>query len=392
MMNQKVQKELHQKKIQYFSVVLKQNIRNYAMPIGIILLGIIFTILTDGVFLLPRNISNLARQMSVVGILGSGMVIIIVSGNIDLSVGSVLGISSGLAAVLIAWNNWGIIPTILVVLAMGLGIGLIQGLIIGYGKVPAFIVTLGGLIVFKGALLGTTKGVSIAPFTPQYQYIGQGYLNKPLGILFTTIVFFVLMISVINERRAKLKYHLEVKKISYMILKIVFYGVLIFGFLFLMNLYQGVPIPVTIMILIIAILNFVISRTMLGRKVYAIGGNIEASKYSGINVEKTIIAIFTLMGVLSALAGIVYSARINAGTTIAGQNMELDAIAAAVIGGASFSGGVGKVPGAILGALFMAMIDNGMSLLNVEAFWQFVAKGVILVSVVWFDIMTKKNK
>lgn len=391
-MNQKVQNELQQKKIQYFSVILKENIRNYAMPIGIILLGIIFTILTDGVFLVPRNISNLARQMAVVGILGSGMVIIIVSGNIDLSVGSVLGISSGLAAVLIAWNNWGIIPTILVVIAVGSGIGFIQGLIIGYGKVPAFIVTLGGLIVFKGVLLGTTKGISIAPFTPQYQYIGQAYLNKPLGILFATIVFFVLTISVINERRGKLKYHLEVKKIPYMILKIVFYGVLIFGFLFLMNLYQGIPIPVIIMIVIVTILNFVMSRTVLGRKVYAIGGNIEASKYSGINVEKTTLAIFTLMGVLSALAGIVYSARINAGTTMAGQNMELDAIAAAVIGGTSFSGGVGKVPGAILGALFMAMIDNGMSLLNVEAFWQFVAKGVILVSVVWFDITTKKNK
>ncbi|NDL67503.1 sugar ABC transporter permease [Anaerotalea alkaliphila] len=370
----------------------KIDIRTFTMIGGLVLLWILFTYTTDGTFLLVRNISNLLRQMAIVGILGAGMVLVIVTGNIDLSVGSVLGFLGGLAAALMIWNGWGTPATMAVILLAGALIGVIQGSIIAYIKVPAFIVTLGGLLIFRGGLLGVTKGVSIAPFRPSYIYVGQAYVSNEVGVALGVLAVVVWTATLFNKRRSRLKYNFPVESLYKMAAKIAVAALVIMGIILMLNSYNGIPVPVLLMVVLMVIFTFVAEKTTFGRSIYAMGGNMEASKYSGIDVRKNLVIVYMLNGVLAAIAGIVLSARLNAGTPSAGMNMELDAIAAAVIGGASMSGGSGKVAGAALGALFMATIDNGMSMMNMDAYWQYIVKGFILVIAVGFDIYTKNKR
>lgn len=369
----------------------KVNIRTYTMIAALIFIWILFTYMTDGNFISVRNISNLSRQMAVVGILGAGMVLVIVTGNIDLSVGSLLGALAGVAATLMVLFNWGTIPTILLLVLIGILMGVIQGSIISYSGVPAFIVTLGGLLIFRGALLGVTKGITISPLNEDYQALGQAYISKPLGWVFACIAIAVLIILTLKKRKSRNKYNFKVESIGKLITKIVIYSLLIIIFVATLNLYKGIPVPVLIMCLVVIVLTFISEKTTFGRSIYAIGGNIEAAKFSGINVKRKILAVYMMNGAIAAIAGVVFSARINAGIPSAGTNMELDAIAAAIIGGTSMNGGSGKVAGAILGALFMATLDNGMSLMNIQAFWQFIVKGAILILAVWFDVYTKNK-
>jgi D-xylose transport system permease protein len=365
------------------------NVRTYTMIAVLIILWIFFSILTDGAFILTRNISNLVRQMAMVGILGTGMVMVIVTGGIDLSVGSTLGFLGGIAAALMTWNDWGTAPTLIVLILGGIIIGLMQGGIIAYAGVPAFIVTLGGQLVFRGGLLGVTKGVSVAPLQNSYVWIGQAYFSKALGLVLAIITIAVLLFSSIRKRNSRIKYNFQVESLHLMIVKWALQSALVLIFVLVMNSYRGIPIPVLLMVILVVIFTFVAEKTTFGRSIYAIGGNIEAAKYSGINVKRNLLIVYSLNGLIAAIAGIVLSARLNAGTPTGGMNMELDAIAAAVIGGTSMSGGSGKVAGAILGALFIATIDNGMSMMNMEAFWQYIVKGIILVGAVLFDIRTK---
>lgn len=369
----------------------KIDVRTYTMIASLVLIWVLFSVLTDGKFIGVRNISNLARQMATVGILGAGMVLVIVTGNIDLSVGSLMGLLGGIAAGLMVWQGWGTIETILVVVVLGVLLSGLQGLIIAYTNVPAFIVTLGGLLVFRGVLLGIGKGITIAPLNKDYQMLGQEYLLPILGWILAGVAIVLLIVSFISKRKSRIRYNFQVSSIRKMIASILVFSVLIIGFVLVMNLYKGIPIPVLIMLLIVIIYTFVAQKTTFGRSIYAIGGNLEAAKFSGINVKNKVLTVFLMNGVVCAIAGVVYSARINAGIPAAGQSMELDAIAAAIIGGTSMSGGSGKVAGAILGALFMATLDNGMSLLNLEAFWQSIVKGIILVVAVWFDVYTKER-
>lgn len=369
----------------------KVNIRTYTMIAALVFIWILFTYMTDGNFISVRNISNLSRQMAVVGILGAGMVLVIVTGNIDLSVGSLLGALAGVGASLMVWFDWGTIPTILLLLVIGIIMGVIQGSIISYSGVPAFIVTLGGLLIFRGALLGVTKGITISPLNEDYQALGQAYISKPLGWVFACIAIVVLIILSMNKRKSRKKYNFKVDSIGKMITKVVFFSLLIIIFVATLNSYKGIPVPVLIMCLVVIVLTFVSEKTTFGRSIYAIGGNIEAAKFSGINVKRKILSVYMINGAIAAIAGVVFSARINAGVPSAGTNMELDAIAAAIIGGTSMNGGSGKVAGAILGALFMATLDNGMSLMNIQAFWQFIVKGAILILAVWFDVYTKNK-
>jgi D-xylose transport system permease protein len=366
------------------------DIRAFVMIGALIVIWILFSVMTGGSFLLVRNISNLVRQMSIVGILGTGMVLVIVSGNIDLSVGSVLGALGGIAAALHIWNNVDPFLTMAVVLVLGMVIGLLQGSIVAYLRVPAFIVTLGGMLLFKGVLLGVTKGISIAPFAQVYRNLGQAYLPVGAGWVLGVLGCVALVLSGIRNRFSRRKYGLRVQSIPIFLARVAVLCALILGVVALLNAYQGIPVPVAIMLALVVILSFIAANTVFGRSIYAMGGNVQATLYSGINVKRNLTLVFMLNGLLAAIAGIVYSARLNAGTPTAGQNMELDAIAAAVIGGASMSGGSGKVRGAILGALFMASIDNGMSMMNMDAYWQYAVKGVILVTAVWFDIFWKK--
>lgn len=357
----------------------------------LILIWIVFTVMTDGTFLSARNISNLTVQMAVVAILGTGMVLVIVTGNIDLSVGSLVGLAGGVAAALMVWEGWGTVPTILVVLALGLVIGLVQGFATVYLGIPAFIVTLGGMMALRGLLLGITKGISIAPMNNDYKMLGSQYLPQIITYVLAAIAIAMILYSMINRRRSRKRHDLPQEPVGKMILKLVFFIGLILAFVIVMNSYKGLPVPVLIMIAVVVVLSFIASQTKFGRYVYAIGGNIQAAKFSGVNVKKIVLMVFMINGLVAAIAGILQSARLNAGSPSTGMMMELDAIAAAVIGGTSMSGGIGKVYGAILGALIMASLDNGMSMLNMDAFWQYIVKGSILVLAVWLDV-AMKNK
>ncbi|NQT60864.1 MAG: sugar ABC transporter permease [Bacteroidetes bacterium] len=371
----------------------KKNIdlRNYVMLAALLLIWILFSVFTDGKFLLTRNISNLTRQMAIVGVLGIGMVMVIITGNIDLSVGSVMGALGGLAAALHIWNGVNAYVTILIVLLGGLFIGLIQGSIISYLKVPAFIVTLGGLLVFRGILLGITKGISIAPFVESYKIYGQAYLPATFVwvLAIASCLIFVLISFV--KRKSRIKYDFTVENFPRFVLKNSAACIVIIGIAYILNDYRGLPVPVLIMLILVVLFTFVSEKTTFGRSIYAMGGNYEAALYSGIKVKRNLVIVYMLNGLMAAIAGIILSARLNAGTPTAGMNMELDAIAAAVIGGTSMSGGSGKVTGAIMGAFFMASIDNGMSMMNVDAYWQYIVKGIILVVAVWFDIYSNEK-
>lgn len=370
----------------------KFDVRTLTMIGGLLVLWIVFSYFTDGSFIKVRNISNLLRQMAIVGILGTGMVLVIVTGNIDLSVGSVVGFIGGLAAALQVWQSWGTFAVVVTVLLAGIVIGLLQGYIVSYLGVPAFIVTLGGMLLFKGALLGVTKGVSIAPFEDSFIFVGVAYLDKVAGLVIGILIVILYAVSLFNKRKSRAKYGFELTPVPMMALKVVVVAVLALGSILLLNTYNGIPMPVLLMAALMAIFTFVAEKTTFGRSIYAMGGNIEATKYSGINVRKNLLFVFVLNSLLAAVAGIVLAARLNAGAPTSGDKMELDAIAAAVIGGTSMSGGSGRVVGAALGALFMATINNGMSMMNMDAYWQYMVKGVILVSAVWFDIYTKKKK
>lgn len=373
------------------SLFKRINIRAYSMVIGLVMIWIAFAIMTGGKYLIPRNISNLSRQMAVVCYLATGMVLVIVSGNIDLSVGSLLGMLGGFAAYTQVYLGWRTGPTIIATLLLGVVTGLYQGFVISYLKVPAFIVTLGGFMAFRGILIGITGGRTISPMTNSFKVIGQSYLPKNVGIILAVAAIAIFTLLQFNRRRARRSFDFTVEPLLHAVTKIIIFSATIIGFTSIMNAYMGIPVPVVIMIVLILIFTFIANKTKLGRNIYAIGGNLEAAKYSGINIRKTILVVFVLSAMLSAVAGLVLTARLNAGTVAAGNMAELDAIAAAVIGGASLSGGIGTVPGALLGALIMASLDNGMSMMNMEVFWQYVIKGGILVIAVWIDVYSTKK-
>jgi D-xylose transport system permease protein len=373
------------------SLFQRINIRAYSMVFALVVIWIAFAITTGGTYLIPRNISNLARQMAVVCYLAMGMVLVIVSGNIDLSVGSLLGMLGGFAALTQVYWNWPTAPTILVTLALGLATGLLQGTVIAYLRVPAFIMTLGGYMAYRGIMIGLTGGRSISPMRPAFRVIGQAYLDKSVGLILTAVAVAVFIWLQLHRRRVRRKFQFTLEPLLATYARMALFALGAFAFTVIMNAYNGIPVPVVIMIVLLLVFSFIAMRTKLGRNIYAIGGNIEAARYSGINIQRTVLIVFVLSGLLSAVAGLVLTARLNAGTVAAGAMAELDAIAAAVIGGASFSGGIGTVPGALLGALIMASLDNGMSMMNTEEFWQFIIKGAILVLAVWVDVYTTRK-
>ena len=352
--------------------------RALTMVGALLLIWAIFSITTGGIFLEPRNLSLLMRQMSVTSILAIGMVLVIVAGQIDLSVGAMTGFLGAVSAVLFVNHSWPLWATFVVTILLGAILGHIQGHLVTWFNIPPFIVTLGGMLVFQGALLGLTGGVAISP-TPDYLYVGQAYISKMVGwgiLGLMTLVFLYLTFQ--GKGKARYKWP----------------GLLIVvaGFISVLNAYEGIPFPVLLMIIFAAIFSILAQQTPFGRHLYAIGGNREAAFYSGININRHIVLVFTLMGSMVGIAGVVLTARVGSATSDAGRMMELDAIAAAVIGGTSLMGGRGTIWGALLGALVMASLDNGMSLMNTEAFWQPIIKGSILVIAVALDMMGRKGK
>ncbi|PAE06057.1 sugar ABC transporter permease [Terribacillus saccharophilus] len=371
-------------------LTFKLDLQAYTLIIALVLIAVIFSIFTGGEFLSSRNISNLFTQMSVIAVLAIGMTLIIVAGHIDLSVGSLVGLLGGIAAILQVWHGWGTIPVIIVTVIAGALLGLWQGWWVAYRAVPAFIVTLGGMLVFRGILIGISKGQTVAPMNESFKQIGNSYLPYVLGYILAVISIALLIYGTYRNRfkRKQLGLVIPAGIIDYG--KVSLYSFFILLATYMLNRYLGIPVPIFIVIVLAAIFIFISNKTAFGRYVYAIGGNQEAAALSGINIKWNTLWVFITMGALAGIGGILLTSRLNAATVSAGDMYELDAIAACVIGGTSLMGGKGRITGALIGALIMASIDNGMSIMNIEAFWQYIVKGLILILAVWVDISSKK--
>lgn len=285
----------------------------------------------------------------------------------------------------------GTIPVIIATVIVGAVIGLFQGWIVAYQAVPAFIVTLAGMLIFRGVLLGITDSVTVSPLSEDLRFIGQSYVNFNAGYLLAIFAFIIIVYLQVRRRQSRVKYGFQVAPYYMLFGQIVMYAVFIGGFVYLMNDYKGIPVPFILVIILGIIFTFIAKNTIFGRHIYALGGNSDAAALSGINIKRRILLVFVLCNTLAAIAGLVYTSRLNAATSGAGEMYELDAIAACVIGGTSLMGGIGTISGAVIGALVMASLDNGMSIMNIESFWQQIVKGSILVIAVWVDIYTRKR-
>lgn len=346
---------------------------------------------TDSIFLTPRNLSNLMTQMSVTGIIAVGMLMLIVSGNIDLSVGSVLGFAGGIAAYSITVLEFSLPVAIIASITIAVAIGMFHGALTAYLNIPAFIVTLGGLLAWRGAVKWLLSGNTIPISNETFKAIGNENLPMTFGWILAALgIAFVLFMAYRNARSVK-DYGLGEANYTGELLKSIIPIGGIIAFIIVMNAYQGVPIPVLILVIVALFGAFLTNSTTFGRYLYAIGGNADAARLSGINNKRNILKVYALLGALTGVASLIFTARVGSAAPDAGVLKELDAIAACVIGGASLMGGRGTIFGACLGALIMASLDNGMSLLNVRDFMQDIIKGSILVAAVGLDMMGRKQ-
>lgn len=366
-------------------------LRAYTMLGALVLIWVFFHWQTGNIFLTPRNLSNLMLQTSVTGILAVGMLMVIVSGNIDLSVGSLLGLAGGVAAILLTNWGYGIVPAILAAILVGVAIGVFQGFLTAYLGIPAFIVTLGGLLAWRGAIKGISQSETIPIADPAFKAIGQSYITPGLGWILAAAAIAAVLFLAFRNAKARKEYGLGEPNFGREAIKSILPIAAIISFIFIMNSYAGVPIPVLILLAVALIGYFITNNTTFGRYLYAIGGNADAARLSGINNKANIVMVFALLGALTGIAALIFTGRVGSASPDAGVLKELDAIAACVIGGTSLMGGRGTVFGACLGALIMASLDNGMSLLNVRDFMQEIVKGSILVAAVGLDMIGKKS-
>ena len=377
------------------SLNIKQFFSRYKMLALLIAIAIIWAFFfwkTEGGFLSARNLSNLLRQMSITGILACGMVLVIIGGEIDLSVGSLLGLLGGIAAVLNVTYHLPLPLNLAIVLICGLLLGLFNGYLTAYMRIPSFIVGLGGMLAFRGVLLGVTGGMTVAPVSSDLVYLGQGYLSPKLGVILGVLLFALAVFLSWRQRSNRVRHALIVVPLWRDAMRVIAIGIVIFAFVRTLNSYDGIPVPVLLLLVLLGIFSYVTSQTVFGRRIYSVGSNMEATRLSGVNVQAVKLWIFGIMGVMCALAGLVNTARLAAGSPSAGNMGELDAIAACFIGGTSMRGGSGTVYGALIGALVMASLDNGMSMLDVDTFWQMIVKGSILILAVWVDVTTRGSR
>ncbi|MBN1430597.1 MAG: sugar ABC transporter permease [Anaerolineae bacterium] len=409
----------------------RQNIQTYAIVLALLAIWILFALLTEGRYLKPQNISNLFRQMSVTALLATGMVLVIVTGNIDLSVGKAAGLVSVVAAFFQDdfWHR--ILPSFLervlanqpelleailpihpltaAILSVVLGLivgtllfGVLQGYLISYLSVPSFIVTLGGLFVARGAILFVTQGKTIAADQPYFEEIGQGRLDPTIGWVLAAIVIVFLFFNMFRGRWRKQKHGFELSSIYLDLVTTTLFSLLVVGYVFIENMdkdlaregiqNQGIQVPVLLLVAIAAIMIYASDNTRFGRYAYAIGGNREAARLSGINIRKQVFWVMILMGFLSSIAGVVLASYVGYGTIAAGEGYELDAIAAAILGGTSTLGGEGTVFGALIGALIMTSLVTGLQMMNVPSSFQYLVRGLVLVLAVYADVTIKKNQ
>ncbi len=381
--------------------LLKKNIRDYGMYIALVVIIAFFSITTQGLFISSRNISNLINQTGYIAVLAVGMTLILIIRHIDLSVGFVAGFLGAIAAILMTQygvNEW---VAILIVLIIGTGIGLFYGFLVAKVGVPAFVVTLAGMLIFRGLLLLATEGTGtiIVP-NEGFNAIGNGFIPNLLSIngihgltlIIGALGIAFLIFSQIRARMSMQKYHFEVLSLPMFIIKLIFMSAVIGYIVWILAGYNGLSWTVVIVAIVVLIYNFMMNKTTLGRHIYGIGGNDEAAALSGINVKKVTFIVFASMSALAALSGVLFTSRLQSATTTAGTAFELDAIAAAYVGGVSANGGVGKVTGSIIGALVMASLTNGMNLMGVGISYQYAIRGAILVLAVIFDITTRRKR
>ena len=379
--------------------LMTRNLRQSGIYIAFVAIIALFAIMTDGVLLSPGNLSNIVLQYSYILILAIGMVIVIIAGHIDLSVGSLVALTGAVSAILVIKNGAPWWVGVLAALGVGLLAGAWQGFWVAFVGIPAFIVTLAGMLLFRGLTLQTLSNISLSPFPSEYQQVASGFINGLLGgrgvDVFTLLVFALAVVGfAVNAwraRRAAVQYQQLVEALPLFVLKIVAVGAVTMAFAYRLAQSRGLPIVLIILAVLIMTYTLVTKRTVFGRHVYAIGGNLSAAQLSGVKVKWVNFFIFVNIGMLAGVAGIVYSSRSNGAQPGAGNMFELDAIAACFIGGAAVTGGVGKVTGAMVGGLIMGVMSNGMQLMGIDQSIQQVVKGLVLLLAVAFDVTNKRR-
>lgn len=385
--------------------LLNQNIREYGMYIALLVIILYFTVMTKGLFISSRNISNLINQTGYIAVLAVGMTLILIIRHIDLSVGFVAGFLGAVAAILMTQSAFPVWAAILTVIGIGILIGLCYGFLVAQVGVPAFVATLAGMLIFRGMLLQVTEGTGtiIIP-NKSFNDIGNGFIpDLPLPESFapgvhvlTLLVGAVSILFMIyfqmKARKNMQRYNFKVISPPLFIIKMLFMSAVIGAIVWVLAGYNGLSWTVVVVAVVVLVYNFVMNKTVLGRYIYGIGGNPEAAELSGVNVKMVTYIVFASMSMLAALSGILYTARLQSATTTAGTAFELDAIASAYVGGVSAKGGIGKVTGSIIGALVMSSLANGMNLMGVGISYQYAIRGAILVLAVIFDISTRKKR
>ncbi|MDY0018905.1 MAG: sugar ABC transporter permease [Anaerolineae bacterium] len=383
--------------------VLKQNIREYGMYIALFVIMAIFTVTTDGIFISSRNISNLMNQVGYIAVLAVGMTLVLVIRHIDLSVGFLAGFLGAVAAIALVFWKLPVYVVIPLVLCLGIVAGLINAFQIAQLKIPSFVASLAGWLIYRGALLMATAGTGtiIIP-DATFNAIGNGYIPDIPGItilpgvhkvtlLLGLAAIILFVVSELNGRKKKQAYEFEVLPMDIFILKLVFVSIVVGLITWVLSGYNGLSWTLVIVLIVVAVYHFVTTQTVLGRHIYAIGGNPDAAELSGISVKKLIYVVYGSMGMLAALSGILFASRLQSATTTAGTLFEMDAIASAYIGGVSAAGGVGKVTGSLIGALVYMSLTSGMNLMNIDIAYQYIVRGAVLVLAVVFDVATRSR-
>ncbi|ARM13462.1 MULTISPECIES: multiple monosaccharide ABC transporter permease [Rhizobium] len=382
---------------------VRGNIREYGMFIALIAIMVFFQISTGGVLFRPLNLTNIILQNSFIVIMALGMLLVIVAGHIDLSVGSVVGFIGAIAGVMTVQWHMNYVLAGVVCLALGALVGGLQGYFVAYHKIPSFIVTLAGMLVFRGLTLfvmtASGTGTSIGPFPPEFQLISIGFLPNLIdtgainstSMILTVIGAVALFYMAWRKRLSNEKHGNDVEPMGFFLAQNIIVALAIFGLGWQLSNYRGFPNVLVVMLILVAAYAFITRRTTIGRRIYAMGGNEKATKLSGINTERLTFLTFANMGLLAGLAGLIVALRLNSATAKGGFGLELDVIAACFIGGASAQGGVGKVTGAVIGALIMGIMNNGMSIHGLGTDSQQMVKGAVLLAAVFFDVYNKNK-
>ncbi|WP_316171575.1 multiple monosaccharide ABC transporter permease [Bradyrhizobium sp. SZCCHNRI1058] len=379
---------------------LKNNLRSYGMLLSLFVIMLFFQFMTDGTLLQPLNLTNLVLQNSYIVIMALGMLLVIVTGHIDLSVGSVAGFVGAVAAVLMVRYHVDFPLAIIACLIVGAAIGAAQGYWVAYFGIPSFIVTLAGMLVFKGLALALLQGQSVGPFPGTFQKLSSGFIPEfmpsaahlyPTSLAIGAVLTLILVYASVKGRAREVEHGIEVEPFGFFAAKNVVLASALMYFTYLIASHRGLPNVLVIMTALIALYGFMTRRTVIGRQIYAVGGNAKAAKLSGIKTERLVFMTFVNMGVLAALAGLIFAARLNTATPKAGLGFELDVIAACFIGGASAYGGVGRVGGAVIGAMIMGVMNNGMSILGIGIDYQQVIKGLVLLGAVCIDVYNQRR-